>query len=267
MTPDDARNWLREYGAAWERGDAGVLHLFTPDATYQSHPFRETHRGHAAMRTYWEDASSTQSGTRVLMGDPLVDGDRVVAEWWTTMSDEGQALTLPGVLLLEFQDLRCRELREYWAAEPGRHDPFPEWGRFARGSGAHGHAERWAAAYADAWRAGDPEAAARLYAADVVYRSHPFRAPARGRAAVRDYSERAYAAEHDRVVRFGRPVAAGASAAVEYWTTFTEDGASKTLAGCALLSFDDAGAVTASREYWHLDDGTREPPSGWGWTG
>lgn len=266
MTPDDARKWLHEYGAAWERGDAGVLHLFTPDATYQSAPFRDTREGHDEIRAYWEGANSTQSETRVLMGDPLVDDDRVAAEWWTTMSDDGQPLTLPGVLLLEFEGSRCRALREYWAFEPGRHDPFPEWGRFERGDGAHEHAERWVAAYADAWRASDPDAAARLYAQDVVYRSHPFREAVRGRAGVHDYSASAYEVEQDRVVRFGRPVAAGAGAAVEYWTTFTEEGTPKTLAGCVLLSFDEAGAVAASREYWHLEDGTREPNLGWGWS-
>ena len=36
-------------------------------------------------------------------------------------------------------------------------------------------AERWAEAYERAWRAGDGEAAAALYAEDCVFRSHPFR--------------------------------------------------------------------------------------------
>ena len=35
--------------------------------------------------------------------------------------------------------------------------------------------ERWADAYERAWRAGDGEAAAALYAEDCVFRSHPFR--------------------------------------------------------------------------------------------
>lgn len=265
MTPEEAKRWLRAYASAWDRGDAGVLDLFTPDATYQSQPFRETHAGREAIRAYWEGANSTQSAVRARIGDPLVDGGRVVAEWWTTMTDDGEPLTLPGVLLLDFDRGRCRALREYWADEPGRHEPFPEWGRFEPGPGAREHAERWAAAYAEAWRAGDPGAAARLYSEDAIYRSHPFREPARGRDAVREYSAAAYAAETGRVVRLGSPVAAGSSAAVEYWTTFTEDGAPKTLAGCALLSFDSTGAVTASREYWHMAHGTFDPPSGWGW--
>lgn len=260
MEADDVQTWLREYGSAWERGDAGVLDLFTPGATYQSHPFRETYSGHDAIRAYWERANATQSDARVLIGDPLVDGDRVVAEWWTTMTDEARPLTLPGVLLLEFESGRCRALREYWAEDARHREPFPDWARFEPGPGARERAERWAAAYEAAWSAGDPDAAAALYSPDVVYRSHPFREPERGRDAVRDYSRRAYAAERDRAVRFGRPIAAGSSAAVEYWTTFRDEETPKTLAGCALLSFDDAGLVTSSREYWHLAEGTFEPP-------
>lgn len=259
MTPGEATRWLQAYAEAWERADSRVTALFTDDATYRAHVFREPHAGRGGIRSYWESATSTQSDVRVLTGEPLIDGDRVAAEWWTTMTDEDGPVTLPGVLLLDFDGDRCRALREYWAYEPGRHEPFPEWGRIEPGERGREHATAWAGAYAAAWRAGDPDAAAALYSDDVVYRSHPFREPHRGRDGVRAYSAEAYAAEHDRAVRFGVPVAAGASAAVEYWTTFTEDGTPKTLAGCALLSFDAAGLITSSREYWHLEDGTFGP--------
>jgi hypothetical protein len=63
------------------------------------------------------------------MGRPFVDGDRVAVEWWTTMIDEGEEVTLPGCLLLHFgPDGRCVDLREYWNLEPGLHEPFPGWG-------------------------------------------------------------------------------------------------------------------------------------------
>jgi hypothetical protein len=31
---------------------------------------------------------------RVRLGDPVVDGDRVAAEWWTTMVADGDPVTL-----------------------------------------------------------------------------------------------------------------------------------------------------------------------------
>jgi hypothetical protein len=60
---------------------------------------------------------------------PFVDGGRVAVEWWTTMVDEGEAVTLPGCLLLHFEaDGRCSDLREYWHLEPGTYEPFAGWG-------------------------------------------------------------------------------------------------------------------------------------------
>jgi hypothetical protein len=52
-----------------------------------------------------------------------------VVEWWATMRDEGEEITLPGCLLLRFaSDGRCAALREYWHVEPGRHEPHEGWG-------------------------------------------------------------------------------------------------------------------------------------------
>ncbi len=63
-------------------------------------------------------------------GEPFEAGERVAVEWWTTLlTDEGDDLTLTGCLLLRFgDDGLCTELREYWFAEPGMHEPPPGWG-------------------------------------------------------------------------------------------------------------------------------------------
>jgi hypothetical protein len=63
------------------------------------------------------------------MGRPIVDGNRVSVEFWTTMNNEGADVTLPGCLLLDFaDDGRCRRLHEYYEFAPGRLDPPEEWG-------------------------------------------------------------------------------------------------------------------------------------------
>ena len=97
---------------------------------YRSSPFREPHHGQDGIRRYWANATAKQSSTRVRMGRPIVDGDRVAVEWWTTYTDaeEGEG-TLPGILMLRFApDGRCAELREAWNWEPGMHEPPPGWG-------------------------------------------------------------------------------------------------------------------------------------------
>jgi uncharacterized protein (TIGR02246 family) len=122
--------WLDRYRRAWEAADAdAAAELFTDDATYRSHPFREPHVGRAALRSYWESATGTQRAVAVRFGRPIVERDRVAVEWWTTMRDENREVTLPGCLVLRFaRDGRCQELREYWHVEQGRREPPPGWG-------------------------------------------------------------------------------------------------------------------------------------------
>jgi len=130
LTAVELSEWIGNYARAWETADEELIaSLFTEDAEYRSSPFREPHRGPDEIRAYWRRGAGTQRQTRVVMGRPFVDGNRVVVEWWTTMIDDGETVTLPGCLLLEFAaDGRCRRLREYWNLQPGTRGPFEGWG-------------------------------------------------------------------------------------------------------------------------------------------
>jgi SnoaL-like domain len=209
-----------------------VLGLFTADATHRSHPLRPAHTGHQGIADYWTRATADQRDVRVRFGDPIVDGDRVAAEWWTVLRAGGSPVTLAGCLLLRFAtDGRYQALRECWHEAEALLDPPAGWGHLgppahrvpadpdAAGPGAGDpageHARRWADGYEVAWRAGDPEAAAALYAPDAHLRSAPFRDPDVGREGVLAYTPQAYATEADQDPRFGTPFASGASAAVE----------------------------------------------------
>jgi uncharacterized protein (TIGR02246 family) len=123
--------WIEGYRVAWETRDPdAAAGLFTPDATYRSHILEQAHQGREGIRAYWESVTSTQSDVRVRMGRPFADGTRVAVEFWTDMTVDGEAVTLPGCLLLDFtDDWRCRRLREYWFYRPGPHQPPEEWGR------------------------------------------------------------------------------------------------------------------------------------------
>jgi hypothetical protein len=122
-------------------------------------------------------------------------------------------------------------------------------------------AKRWADAYERAWRTGDGEAAAALYAEDCVFRSHPFREleDARG------YQSRVVPEAEAPEVWFGEPVEDADRAAIEYWALLVEpNGEESTIAGCHLVRFRDDGLVTDARDYWHLEPGHRRPPPEWG---
>jgi hypothetical protein len=122
-------------------------------------------------------------------------------------------------------------------------------------------ARRWAEGYRLAWEAGDPDAAAALYAPECVFRSAPFRELERPI----DYTHRVFPEATATDVRFGKPVEEGDRAAVEWWAVLvTPDGAEQALAGCSILRFDEEGLVIEARDYWHLEPGRHEPPPGWG---
>lgn len=129
--PETLAEWVEGYRVAWESRDPdAAAALFTPDATYRSNIVEEPHRGSDGVRDYWRAATATQADVRVRMGRPFADGTRVTVEFWTNMSVEGEPATLPGCLLLDFDDQwRCRRLREYWHFLPGSHEPPEEWGQ------------------------------------------------------------------------------------------------------------------------------------------
>ena len=126
----DVRSWLESYRVAWERKDAdAAAALFSEPSTYRANIFEQPFEGRDGVATYWRDVTSSQEDVRVRIGVPFVDGDRVAAEFWTTMRVAGEEVTLPGCLLLRFDaDGLCASLREYWHFQPGRFEPPEGWG-------------------------------------------------------------------------------------------------------------------------------------------
>ena len=127
----ELRDWLDAYARAWEERDpAAAVALFTEDAVYRSHPFRQPSARRDGVEAYWEQATAGQRNIHVRFGEPIVAGEHVAAEWWTTMVEMGEDVTIAGCLILRFApDGRCQELREYWHLEPSRRTPHDGWGR------------------------------------------------------------------------------------------------------------------------------------------
>ena len=65
-------------------------------------------------------------------GKPIVDGDRVAAEFWTAMSnrDGEPEETLAGCFIarLDATDGRCTHFRQYFSEFEGHPSPFEGWG-------------------------------------------------------------------------------------------------------------------------------------------
>lgn len=122
--------WVAGYRSAWEERDPdAAASLFSAGATYRANILEEPYQGREGVRDYWATVTAAQSEVQVRMGRPFGDGDRVTVEFWTNMLVSGDPVTLPGCLLLDFDDDGlCRRLREYWHFVPGRFEPPPEWG-------------------------------------------------------------------------------------------------------------------------------------------
>ncbi|MGH9052860.1 MAG: nuclear transport factor 2 family protein [Acidimicrobiia bacterium] len=122
--------WLERYGRAWREQDAdSVVELFTEDAVYRSHPMRPPLRGREQISRYWRSVTATQKNLELRFGEPITADRRMVAEWWATMRDEGEEVTISGSLILRFDSGGlCEELREYWHLEPRRYEPPEGWG-------------------------------------------------------------------------------------------------------------------------------------------
>lgn len=130
VTREQIARWVEAYRIAWETRDPNAAAaLFTENGSYRNNIFEEPHRGRDGVAAYWAGVTAAQSEPAVQMGEPFVDGDRVAVEFWTTMLDAGDELTLPGCLLLKFDDDGlCRDLREYWMTASEIRQPFPGWG-------------------------------------------------------------------------------------------------------------------------------------------
>lgn len=122
--------WVESYRLAWENADSEAAGaLFSLDSRYRSNIFEEPHEGRAGVEEYWRNVTAAQSDVSVRMGAPFIDGPRVAVEFWTKMLVAGDELTLPGCLLLRFDDAGlCTDLREYWHTLPELRDPPDGWG-------------------------------------------------------------------------------------------------------------------------------------------
>jgi uncharacterized protein (TIGR02246 family) len=126
---EKATAFVERYGRTWESWDfAGFVDLFKDDVVYVEHPTDETVTGRAQMEAYIRAEHAYQGTATVRMGEPLVDGDHVVAEFWATMTQAEETLIGCLIARLDPTDGRCSQFRQYWFEVPGHPSPFAGWG-------------------------------------------------------------------------------------------------------------------------------------------
>jgi hypothetical protein len=128
-------DWLRRYGAAWERRDGdAAADLFTGRGMYYWGPLDPPLTGRQAIRERWSEATSDQEQIRFRWEVLGIDGDRGFARWWSTFvrASTGMQVELDGVFVLDFAEGGlCRQLQEWWL---GSEAPAPPAGDVAGSS-------------------------------------------------------------------------------------------------------------------------------------
>jgi SnoaL-like domain len=127
---DRASAFVEAYGRNWETWDIeGFVGLFDEGVVYVAHPTEETVVGRDALTRYLLEEKDAQGAVSVRMGEPVIDGDRVVAEFWVLATNEGEEASIAGCLIARLDARgRCTEFREYWFDIEGHAAPPTRWG-------------------------------------------------------------------------------------------------------------------------------------------
>ena len=125
-TAEAARRWADEWAQGWREHDsARIAALYAEDAVFRSAPFREAQE----PRAYADWAFGDEDAVECRFGEPVVFDGRAFVEYWSVVTSGADEETLAGVALLRFDGHgRVVEQRDYWHMEPGRREPFEEWG-------------------------------------------------------------------------------------------------------------------------------------------
>jgi hypothetical protein len=122
-----ARRWIDAWSRAWRELDADLLEpIYAPDASHRSHPFRAPRKPLEYAR--WAFAEE-EGQPEVWMGEPFVAGERAAIEWWASVIENGEQVTLAGTSIVRFDaDGRVTEQHDYWGQADGRVPPWAGWG-------------------------------------------------------------------------------------------------------------------------------------------
>jgi hypothetical protein len=125
-----ATAYVESYGRTWQGWDVErFVALHSDDVVYVAHP-QETVVGREALRRYVHKEQSAQGTVTVRMGKPLIEADRVAAEFWVTATNGQAEASIAGCFIAQLDETSglCTYFREYWFDLEGHIDAFDGWG-------------------------------------------------------------------------------------------------------------------------------------------
>jgi len=122
--------YVENYGRMWESWDVErFVALHSENVVYVAHP-EETVVGRDALRRYVQKEQNEQGKVSVRMGRPVIDEDRVAAEYWVKARKGDDEASIAGCFVAQLDETSglCTRFREYWFDLDGRIDAFDGWG-------------------------------------------------------------------------------------------------------------------------------------------
>jgi hypothetical protein len=136
-----ATRWAKTWERAWPAKDVdAIAALYSPGATYRSHPHRVAEEGGALgymTRTFADEAA-----VNCRFGVPITTDDRAAVEWWATLTEGDSPATLSGCTVLRFgTDGLVIDHVDYWVHSGQHVDTFDGWGGEVRAHDLMVHAD------------------------------------------------------------------------------------------------------------------------------
>lgn len=128
-TREAAERFVRVWQRAWTEHDVdALLELYAEGCVHRSMPFREPHRGRAALAGYLRRSFAGERVTEVRFSAPVVGEDGVaVAEFRVLAEEDGAPVTLAGCVFVRFDAAGLAvETRDYWHTVEGHREPEGE---------------------------------------------------------------------------------------------------------------------------------------------
>ncbi|MBA3434949.1 MAG: nuclear transport factor 2 family protein [Chloroflexi bacterium] len=127
---DAAQRWADVWQRGWESRDTeSIVALYADDAVYSSEPYRIPNRGQDGARAYVSGAFADEDDVRAWFGEPVVSGSRAAVQWWASLIESGQGVTLAGISILTFDtDGLVVDQWDTWNTIAERREPPEGWG-------------------------------------------------------------------------------------------------------------------------------------------
>ena len=125
-----ARRWADTWQREWPNAAVDALWaLYHPDVQYAVEPFRDVIHGAPDLRRYFADVFAEETDLTAWIGAPIVEGQRASIEWWATLLENGEPVSIVGTSTLRFDAAGLVvEQRDTWNQSSGRTPPPEGWG-------------------------------------------------------------------------------------------------------------------------------------------